>query len=141
MSGPGSVLLLSDCAPLDAIEFPDNGMLYLASTGALYQGEPSPGRAAGDEGAIVNVREVEAVADAREGEPAGYGRRATRIGPALGATRLGAGVYEADPGMRIWPYHYEVVEEELASRAGRLPRRCAIPTASTSSRRCTSRAS
>jgi uncharacterized cupin superfamily protein len=42
----------------------------------------------------------------------GYHTRRRRLGPMLGARALGATVYELDPGERIWPYHWELGNEE-----------------------------
>ncbi len=103
--------MLSDRAPLDAIEFPESGALYLMSTGVLFQGDATA-RGAGEERPVVNLDEVEAVTGEPAGEPAGYGRRFASMTEALGAVRLGATLYEADAGKSVWPYHYEGVEEE-----------------------------
>lgn len=114
VTGPGRVLMLSDRARLDAIEFPDNGAVYLDPVGRLLQGEvQTPSSASADGGrAPLNLGDVSPGAYGDPGEPAGFGRRAERIAEAVGAVRIGAAVYEADPGLRVWPYHYEGIEEE-----------------------------
>lgn len=114
VTGPGRVLMLSDKARLDAIEFPDSGAVYLHPAGRLLHGEPETmsGAAAGGGRAPLNLGDVSPGAYGDPGEPAGFGRRAERIAEALGAARIGAAVYEADPGLRVWPYHYEGIEEE-----------------------------
>jgi uncharacterized cupin superfamily protein len=59
--------------------------------------------------AKVNLRTVEL--DARLDEY-GFRHAATGIGPRLGAWRIGAGVYQAEAGAPIWPYHYHYGVEE-----------------------------
>jgi uncharacterized cupin superfamily protein len=50
---------------------------------------------------------------------AGFRHIATGVGPRLGAQRIGAGIYEADAGFPIWPYHYHHgIEEWLYLIAG-----------------------
>jgi len=52
-------------------------------------------------------------------DEAGFRHVATSVGPRLGARRIGAGVYEADAGSPIWPYHYHHgIEEWLYVIAG-----------------------
>jgi uncharacterized cupin superfamily protein len=52
-------------------------------------------------------------------DEAGFRNDATSIGQRLGARRIGAGVYEAEAGVPIWPYHYHHgVEEWLYVIAG-----------------------
>jgi uncharacterized cupin superfamily protein len=46
-------------------------------------------------------------------DEAGFRHVATAVGPRLGAARMGAGVYEAEAGVPIWPYHYHHGVEEL----------------------------
>jgi uncharacterized cupin superfamily protein len=67
-----------------------------------YRAKVSPVR-------VVNVREA-----AMEEGPGrdGFWFRAATLGPLLGAVRIGAGVYEARPGVPIWPYHYHYPSEE-----------------------------
>jgi uncharacterized cupin superfamily protein len=49
----------------------------------------------------------------------GFRHDATSIGRRLGARRIGAAVYEAEPGVPIWPYHYHHgIEEWLYAIAG-----------------------
>ena len=49
----------------------------------------------------------------------GFRHGATAVGPRLGAQRIGAGVYQAEAGVPIWPYHYHHgVEEWLYVIAG-----------------------
>jgi uncharacterized cupin superfamily protein len=56
--------------------------------------------------------------DARLDE-AGFRHTATALGERLGARRIGAAVYEAAPGLPIWPYHYHHgIEEWLYVVAG-----------------------
>ena len=114
VTGPGRVLMLSDKARLDAIEFPESGVVYLHPVGRQLQGEvQTPSSASADGGrAPLNLGDVDPAAYPDPAEPAGYGRRFARMVDALGAVRLGAAVYEADPGLRVWPYHYEGIEEE-----------------------------
>ena len=45
-------------------------------------------------------------------ERAGFRHRAAAIGERIGAERLGAGLYEAQAGHPIWPYHYHHAVEE-----------------------------
>jgi uncharacterized cupin superfamily protein len=42
----------------------------------------------------------------------GFRHVAATVGPRLGAHRIGAGVYEAEHGSPIWPYHYHHGVEE-----------------------------
>ena len=66
--------------------------------------------------AKVNILRVEL--DARLDE-AGFRHAATAVGDRLGARRIGAGVYEAETGAPIWPYHYHHgIEEWLYVIAG-----------------------
>jgi uncharacterized cupin superfamily protein len=52
-------------------------------------------------------------------DEAGFRHVATSVGPRLGAQRIGAGVYRAEAGSPIWPYHYHHgVEEWLYVLAG-----------------------
>jgi len=52
-------------------------------------------------------------------DEAGFRHSATSAGVRLGAHRIGAGVYEAEPGVPIWPYHYHHgIEEWLYVIAG-----------------------
>jgi uncharacterized cupin superfamily protein len=52
-------------------------------------------------------------------DEAGFRHVATSVGLRLGAQRIGAGVYEAEAGLPIWPYHYHHgVEEWLYVIAG-----------------------
>ena len=64
----------------------------------------------------MNLRSVELPESLDE---AGFRHLATAVGSRLGARRIGAGVYEADAGLPIWPYHYHHgVEEWLYVIAG-----------------------
>jgi len=45
-------------------------------------------------------------------DEAGFRHAATAVGGDIGAERIGAGVYEADAGLPIWPYHYHHGVEE-----------------------------
>ena len=45
-------------------------------------------------------------------ERAGFRHTAAAIGERIGAERLGAGLYEAEAGHPIWPYHYHHAVEE-----------------------------
>ena len=52
-------------------------------------------------------------------DEAGFRHVATTVGPRLGARRIGAGVYLAEAGFPIWPYHYHYgIEEWLYVIAG-----------------------
>jgi uncharacterized cupin superfamily protein len=52
-------------------------------------------------------------------DEAGFRHIATSAGARLGAHRIGAGVYEAEAGVPIWPYHYHHgIEEWLYVIAG-----------------------
>ena len=66
-------------------------------------------------GLLAAVRKVPNL-DVRElDEPldeAGFRHVATAVGARLGAHRIGAGVYEAEAGVPIWPYHYHHGVEE-----------------------------
>ena len=46
-------------------------------------------------------------------ERPGYAHRRTAVGRRLGAERLGATIYEAPPGEKLWPYHWEIGCEEF----------------------------
>ena len=50
--------------------------------------------------------------DAEEERP-GYRNHRTQVGAALGAELLGATLYEAAPGEKLWPYHWELGCEEF----------------------------
>jgi uncharacterized cupin superfamily protein len=64
----------------------------------------------------VNIRSVELDEPLDE---AGFRHVAAAVGPRLGAERIGAGVYDAEAGLPIWPYHYHHgVEEWLYVVAG-----------------------
>jgi uncharacterized cupin superfamily protein len=64
----------------------------------------------------VNIRGVELDEPLDE---AGFRHVAAAVGPRLGAERIGAGVYDAEAGLPIWPYHYHHgVEEWLYVVAG-----------------------
>jgi uncharacterized cupin superfamily protein len=64
----------------------------------------------------VNILSVEL--DERLDE-AGFRHVATSVGLRLGAQRIGAGVYQAEAGLPIWPYHYHHgIEEWLYVIAG-----------------------
>jgi uncharacterized cupin superfamily protein len=66
--------------------------------------------------ARVNIETVEL--DEQLDEP-GFRHAGTTLGPQLGARRIGASVYEAEPGIPIWPYHYHHgIEEWLYVAAG-----------------------
>jgi uncharacterized cupin superfamily protein len=69
----------------------------------------------------VSVRKVNLVGVELD-EPldeSGFRHVATSVGPRLGARRIGAGVYEAEADVPIWPYHYHHgVEEWLYVIAG-----------------------
>jgi uncharacterized cupin superfamily protein len=45
-------------------------------------------------------------------DEAGFRHVAASVGPRLGAQRIGAGVYHAQAGLPIWPYHYHHGVEE-----------------------------
>jgi uncharacterized cupin superfamily protein len=52
-------------------------------------------------------------------DEAGFRHVATSVGLRLGAQRIGAGVYQAEAGLPIWPYHYHHgIEEWLYVVAG-----------------------
>jgi uncharacterized cupin superfamily protein len=52
-------------------------------------------------------------------DEAGFRHLATSVGLRLGAQRIGAGVYHAEAGLPIWPYHYHHgIEEWLYVIAG-----------------------
>jgi uncharacterized cupin superfamily protein len=52
-------------------------------------------------------------------DEAGFRHVATSVGDRLGAQRIGASVYQAEPGLPIWPYHYHHgIEEWLYVIAG-----------------------
>ena len=52
-------------------------------------------------------------------DEAGFRHVATEVGPRLGAEWIGAGVYQADAGVPIWPYHNHYgIEEWLYVMAG-----------------------
>lgn len=52
-------------------------------------------------------------------DEAGFRHVAATVGPRLGAHRIGAGVYQAEAGLPIWPYHYHHgIEEWLYVIAG-----------------------
>ena len=52
-------------------------------------------------------------------DEAGFRHVATSVGLRLGARRIGAGVYQAEAGLPIWPYHYHHgIEEWLYVIAG-----------------------
>jgi len=47
-----------------------------------------------------------------EDAPAGHRFSGRSISQAVGAALTGLGVYELGPGLALWPYHFEVNEEE-----------------------------
>src|SRR5205823_4695789 len=52
-------------------------------------------------------------------DEAGFRHNTTALGERLGARRIGTAVYEAEPGLPIWPYHYHHgIEEWLYVVAG-----------------------
>jgi uncharacterized cupin superfamily protein len=60
---------------------------------------------------VVNLLEVELEA-APDGTPPGHAFRGERLTEGFGATTTGMSIYELDPGLSCWPYHFEVSEEE-----------------------------
>ena len=64
----------------------------------------------------VNILDVELVEPLDE---AGFGHLGASVGPRLEARRICAGVYRAEAGSPIWPYHYHHgIEEWLYVIAG-----------------------
>jgi uncharacterized cupin superfamily protein len=59
---------------------------------------------------IVNLRSLEL--SQYEDGPAGHRFAARGLADELGATLTGLGVYEVEPGQAVWPYHFELIEEE-----------------------------
>lgn len=60
---------------------------------------------------VVNLLEL-ALEAAPEDTPPGHAFRGERLTEPFGATTTGMSVYELDPGLSCWPYHFEVSEEE-----------------------------
>jgi uncharacterized cupin superfamily protein len=58
---------------------------------------------------IVNLLGIRA---GGEMEHEGFRVRGARIGPKIGAELLGGGLYEIDPGTKLWPYHLHYANEE-----------------------------
>jgi uncharacterized cupin superfamily protein len=54
-------------------------------------------------------------------DEAGFRHVATSVGDRLGARRIGAGVYQAEAGVPIWPYHYHHGIEEWLYVIGGAP--------------------
>jgi len=108
--GRGTVLILSEQRDLDLVEYPESGMAELRPSGRTFRSSEPPAAPDARVTRVVNLHEVPVVPD--EGHPPGFGCRFAECGPALGAERLGATVYEVDPGERMFPYHFEGVEEE-----------------------------
>jgi uncharacterized cupin superfamily protein len=61
---------------------------------------------------IVNLLELELTPE--EGAPAGHSFSHASVTDELGAKTTGLGVYEVPPGEAVWPYHFELGEEEWA---------------------------
>lgn len=59
---------------------------------------------------VFNLRDLEL--EPYDEGPEGHRFRLRSLGRALGATRTGMTVYELEPGQALWPYHFEVIEEE-----------------------------
>ncbi len=71
-------------------------------------------------GRVFNLLELE-LGELDEPPPDGHGFRLRPPGYELGAKLTGCSVYEVDPGQAVWPYHFELVEEEwLIVLAGEL---------------------
>ena len=62
-------------------------------------------------GRVFNLLSVEFPPE--EGEPPeGHQFRGLSLTGEVGASLTGMGVYEIEPGNAVWPYHFELVEEE-----------------------------
>ena len=110
LTGPGSVLLLSDRRSPDVVEAPDTGRVRILPSGDSFDRDGPAPVAAPHGGETVNVLDLAVEEGTRQAD--GYRPRSASFGPRLGAERLGATVYELDPGESICPYHFEGVEEE-----------------------------
>jgi uncharacterized cupin superfamily protein len=109
VQGQGRILILSEVADLDVVEYPESGTAELRPAGRTFRSERASPAPAGETRVVNWLDEpVESVGQT----PPGYAVRACRLREKLGGVRLGAGLYELDPGEASWPYHYEGVEEE-----------------------------
>jgi uncharacterized cupin superfamily protein len=61
---------------------------------------------------IFNLRTLEFPADGGSEPPEGHRFRGRSLSGEVGASLTGMGVYEIEPGNAMWPYHFELVEEE-----------------------------
>src|SRR5262249_30108472 len=61
-------------------------------------------------GRVFNLRSVEP--EAGEEAPAGHRFGGRSLTGEAGASLTGLSVYEVEPGNAVWPYHFELVEEE-----------------------------
>jgi uncharacterized cupin superfamily protein len=61
---------------------------------------------------VVNLLELQLAPE--EGAPAGHSFSHASVTDELGASRSGLSVYEVPPGEAVWPYHFELGEEEWA---------------------------
>jgi uncharacterized cupin superfamily protein len=60
----------------------------------------------------VRVQNLLTVALETDDFPAGHRFSGTSLSEGFGAAATGMGVYELEPGNALWPYHFEVAEEE-----------------------------
>ena len=52
-------------------------------------------------------------------EREGWNFRAAKVGEHIGGELIGAGLYEAEPGNKVWPYHTHHANEEWLLRSSR----------------------
>jgi uncharacterized cupin superfamily protein len=111
VSGPGTLLIISENRDLDLVEYPENGTVELRPSGRIFRSAEAvdiPGRRVTEP---LNLYDV-AVEEGEPAPPPGYRCRWAGFRQSIGAERLGGSVYELDPGESTCPYHYEGVEEE-----------------------------
>src|SRR5262249_21589162 len=70
------------------------------------------GGAGGVSGRVFNLRTLEFPPEEGWEPPDRHQFRGRSLTGEVGASLTGMGVYEIEPGQAMWPYHFEVVEEE-----------------------------
>jgi uncharacterized cupin superfamily protein len=61
---------------------------------------------------VFNLRSLEFPPEEGWEPPEGHSFRGRSLSEEVGSTLTGMGVYEIEPGNAMWPYHFELVEEE-----------------------------
>lgn len=136
---PANVILASTMIEREVVDYPDSGKRAIAAAGLAgdvpmirimlrdnellgpdpsiyFQGEPvdeplgePPDPPAERDRRIVTIEDV----PWEPHEMGPFRAERKRLSRAAGARRLGYSLYRVDPGARIWPYHFQHVNEEF----------------------------